>query len=70
MFDVNMSNTKLQYNLKLYYRARIKHNSVLLHLDPGINTRKLYTLYIKNNKYYKAYYLYLYYVYLLLIGTL
>lgn len=70
MFDVNMSNTKLQHNLKLYYRVRIKHNSVLLHLDPGINTRKLYTLYIKNNKYYKAYYLYLYYVYLLLIGTL
>lgn len=65
-----MNNTNLQHNLKLYYRANIKYNSFLIRLDPSINIRKLYPLYMKSSKYYKLYYFYIYYIYVLFIGTL
>lgn len=41
-----------------------------MYLDPTINIRKIYSLYMKNPEYYKLHYLYLYYVNLNLINKL
>lgn len=65
-----MKNNQLIDNLKLYRLTRVKHNSVLIHLDPTINILKIYSFYIKDSKYYKLHYLYLYYINLSLVGTL
>lgn len=57
-----MKNNKLIKDLKLFYSVRIRHNSTFVYLDPTINIRGIYIFYIKNKKYYKLHYLYLYYI--------
>ena len=57
-----MNNSKLQYKLKIFNRLRIRCCKKYIYLDPVINIRKIYIFYIKNKKYYKLHYLYLYYI--------
>lgn len=57
-----MNNSKLQYRLKIFNRVEIRGYKKYMYLDPTINIRKIYSLYMKNRGYYKLHYLYLYYV--------
>lgn len=57
-----MSNSLLQYKLIEFNRIKRRGNSTYIYLDPTINIRGIYIFYIKNKKYYKLHYLYLYYI--------
>jgi len=57
-----MSNSLLQYKLIEFNRTKMRGNSTYIYLDPTINIRGIYIFYIKNKKYYKLHYLYLYYI--------
>lgn len=57
-----MSNSLLRYRLIEFNRAKMRGNSTYIYLDPTINIRGIYIFYIKNKKYYKLHYLYLYYI--------
>ena len=62
-----MSNSLLQYKLIEFNRTKMRGNSTYIYLDPTINIRGIYIFYIKNKKYYKLHYLYLYYIRLSII---
>lgn len=70
MFNSIISNSRLKNNLKLYYLTKIKHSAAFIGLDPSINARKVYILHLKNIRYHKLHYLYLYYINLSLISEL
>lgn len=65
-----MSNSKLQYKLKIFSRIRIRGYKKYMYLDPAISIRKIYNLYMKNREYYKLHYLYLYHVSLSLVSKI
>lgn len=62
MFNSIMNNGLLRYRLIEFNRAKMRGNSTYIYLDPTINIRGIYIFYIKNKKYYKLHYLYLYYI--------
>lgn len=62
-----MNNSKLQYKLKIFNRIRIQCCKKYIHLDPTINIPRIYNFYMKNSKYYKLHYIYLYWINLNLV---
>lgn len=67
MFNNIMSNSLLQYKLIGFNRAKMRGNSTYIYLDPTINIPGIYNFYMKNSKYYKLHYMYLYWINLNLV---
>lgn len=57
-----MNNGLLRYKLIEFNRNKIRMNSTYVYLDPTINIPGIYNFYMKNSKYYKLHYMYLYWI--------
>ena len=67
MFNINMSNSELINHLKLFARTKIRPNKKCVYLDPTINIKNIYIFYLKDRKYFKLHYMYLYWINLNLV---